>query len=96
MVLSSFIKIKRFDWSNANIEHIARHNVTPDEAEEVFLDAFFRKGRDGRLLVYGVTDSGRYLLVVAALKQDGVVRVITTRDMTHSERRYYLREKGVW
>lgn len=62
------LRIRRFDWNDANIEHIARHNVTPDEAEEAFLDALFRKGRDGRLLVYGVTDPGRFLLVVA-LKQ---------------------------
>ncbi|WP_206811119.1 BrnT family toxin [Paradesulfitobacterium ferrireducens] len=75
---------------------MARHNVTTDEAEEAFLDALLRKGRDGRLLVYGVTDPGRYLFVVAALKQDGVVRVITARDMSNSEKRYYLREKGVW
>lgn len=38
----------------------------PDEAEEAFLDALFRKGRDGRLLVYGVTDTGRFLFVVDA------------------------------
>ncbi|MDD4262511.1 BrnT family toxin [Syntrophaceticus schinkii] len=90
------LKIKRFDWDNTNIEHIARHNVTPDEAEEAFIDALFRKGRDRRLLVYGVTDAGRYLLVVVILKPDGVARVITARDMSRSERRYYLREKGVW
>lgn len=90
------MKINRFDWNDANIDHIARHNVTTDEAEEAFLDALLRKGRDGRLLVYGVTDPGRYLFVVAALKQDGVVRVITARDMSNSEKRYYLREKGVW
>jgi len=90
------LKIRSFDWDNRNIEHIARHNVTPDEAEEVFLGALFRKGREGKLLVYGVTDSGRFLLVVAALKPGGVIRVVTARDMTQSERRYYLREKGVW
>lgn len=90
------MKINKFDWDDRNIDHIARHNITPDEAEEVFLDALFRKGREGRLLVYGVTDPGRFILVVAALKSGGVVRVITARDMTQSERRYYLREKGRW
>ena len=24
-----------FDWDEANIEHIARHNVMPEEAEQV-------------------------------------------------------------
>lgn len=90
------MKIKRFDWDDANIEHLARHTVTLDEAEETFIDALFRKGRDRRLLVYGVTYAGRYLLVVAIIKPDGVVRVVTARDMSRSERRYYLREKGVW
>ena len=90
------MKINSFDWDNGNTEHIARHNVSIDEAEEAFIDALFRKGREGRLLVYGVTDSGRFILVVAVLKPCGVVRVITSRDMTQSERRYYLREKGVW
>ncbi len=90
------MKISKFDWDDRNIEHISRHNITPDEAEEAFLYALFRKGREGRLLVYGVTDPGRFILVVAALKPGGIVRVITARDMTQSERRYYLREKGSW
>ena len=89
------MKIIQFDWDDRNIDHIARHNITPDEAEETFLNALFRKGREGRLLVYGVTDPGRYIFMAAALKPGGIVRVITARDMTKSERRYYLREKGV-
>jgi hypothetical protein len=28
-----------FDWDEANEEHIARHAVTPEEAEEAFFDA---------------------------------------------------------
>ncbi len=27
-----------FDWDNANIGHIARHQVTPEEAEQVILN----------------------------------------------------------
>jgi len=38
------MKIISFDWDERNIDHIARHNITPDEAEEAFLDALFRKG----------------------------------------------------
>lgn len=88
------IKIRGFDWDDRNIQHVARHHITPDEAEEVFLNALFRKGREGRLLVYGITDAGRFILVVASIKPGGIIRVITARDMTQSERRYYLREKG--
>jgi uncharacterized DUF497 family protein len=25
-----------FDWDKANLAHIARHNVTPEEVEQVF------------------------------------------------------------
>jgi uncharacterized protein len=25
-----------FDWGEANVAHIARHNVTPEEVEQVF------------------------------------------------------------
>ncbi len=90
------MKIWAFDWDFHNIEHIARHSVSPDEAEEAFFCALFRKGRQGRLLVYGFTDAGRYLLVVAVFKANGIVRVITARDMTKPEKRYFLREKGEW
>ena len=33
-----------FDWNEANIEHIAEHDVTPDEVEEVFSDEKKRIG----------------------------------------------------
>jgi len=37
------LKITKFDWDDRNIDHIARHNITPDEAVEAFLEALFRK-----------------------------------------------------
>lgn len=88
------IKISNFHWDESNVSHIARHNITPDEVEEAFLDAIHRKGREGRLLSYGKTDAGRYIFIVAVLSGGSVLRVITARDMTKSERRYYLQEKG--
>lgn len=90
------MRIRGFDWDDRNISHIARHNITPDEVEEAFIGALIRRGRENRLLVYGITDPGRYILIVAVLKSGGIARVITARDMTQSERRYYLREKGEW
>jgi len=90
------MKIRGFTWNDQNIKHIARHHLTPDEVEEVFLDAIFRKGRESRLIVYGISNVGRYIFIVAAIKPGGLIRVITARDMTKSERRYYLKEKGDW
>ncbi|HID64113.1 MAG TPA: BrnT family toxin [Anaerolineae bacterium] len=43
--------------------------------------------------VSSYTDGGRYLFVVFTWKASEVVRVITARDMTQSERRFYSRRK---
>ncbi|WP_035106240.1 BrnT family toxin [Desulfovirgula thermocuniculi] len=89
------MRVKRFEWDSRNVGHIARHNVKPGEVEEVFLTGpLIRKARSGLKVAMGRTDAGRYLFVVFALKPGNVVRVITARDMSASERRYYRRERG--
>ncbi len=89
------VKISRFEWDARNIGHIARHGVKPDEAEGAFQnEPVFRKGRSGFHIVYGRTEEGRYLFVVYVRKAGGTVRIITARDMTPSERRYYRRQRG--
>jgi hypothetical protein len=88
-------KAKRFEWDSRNVNHIARHNVKPEEVEEVFLSRpLIRKARSGLKVAMGRTDAGHYLFVVFALKSSDVIRVITARDMSTSERRYYRRERG--
>ncbi len=87
--------IRCFDWDTNNIEHIARHNISPDEVETVFENALFRKGRDGRYLVYGTTDSGRYLFIVITVSKSGLARIITARNMIPTEKRYYSKERGL-
>ena len=58
-----------FQWGAANIEHIACHQVTPAEAEEVFFGlplqygAHFRNGEE-RWSIAGLTSAGRVLFVV--------------------------------
>ena len=42
----------------------------------------------------GKTDAGRYLLVVVCLLGKGKARVVTARDMTHSERHRFNRFEG--
>ncbi len=87
------IKLIKFQWDTKNIHHLLyRHNVTREEAEQVFIgDPYFRKGKDETRYAYGQTDSGRYLFLVYRYLGKGVVRVITARDMTEGERRLYLR-----
>lgn len=57
--------ISRLDWDDYRIEHIAQHNVEPDEVWEVCEDPLHLARREGhnRYRVYGQTADGRtYLL----------------------------------
>lgn len=88
------MEISGFDWDLANEAHIARHNVTPAEAEEVFLNWYFlRKTRSGRYGLYGRSFYGRYLFVVFEKLKGNTVRVITARDMADKEKTFYRRVK---
>jgi uncharacterized protein len=78
----------RFWWDEENIEHIANHGVEPLEAEAVIEYAtLIRKAGRGKYVAYGQTDSGRYLMVVYAPKENRRLRVVTARDMTPAEKR---------
>lgn len=82
-----------FRWVDWNIQHIARHGVEPDEAEEVVLTGATIKGREDTLVATGPTSEGRFLFVV--YKKDGnQVFVITARDMTENEKRSWRKRYG--
>ncbi|MBI4309231.1 MAG: BrnT family toxin [Candidatus Omnitrophica bacterium] len=86
--------IQQFEWNEWNIEHIDRHNVTPQEVEEAcFNQSVCRKTREGLFLIYGQTDSGRYLLTVIRLKNRSTAYTITSRPMTEKEKHFYRQEK---
>jgi uncharacterized DUF497 family protein len=81
-----------FEWDEGNIEHILQHNVVPDEVEEACVNKpYVRKSTDKRYLVYGITDSGRYIFIVGINKGKGIFRTITARDMTEREKSLYKR-----
>lgn len=92
-------KLSRLVWTDENIEHIARHQVTPEEVEEVCFSEqapLVRRGRGSqrrgsRRLYYilGQTESGRYLFIVLRLLEKGDGWVVTARDMDSSERKMY-------
>jgi uncharacterized DUF497 family protein len=94
-----WLNIEGFDWDNpedsdGNVAHIARHEIIPEEVEEVFEeDLIVRRGRKGYRLAYGQTCAGRYLLVVFVLKPGNILRVVTARDLDEMEKRYYRRER---
>jgi uncharacterized protein len=85
------MEIREFEWDDNNIEHIARHDVFPDEVENVAFDddPWIRKGRKGTRYVLGYTVAGRYLFVVYVLKGKGIARVITSMDMDDKTKKLY-------
>jgi uncharacterized DUF497 family protein len=77
------------------VDHIARHSVSPDEVEEIFVDRpMFRKTKEKRYLNFGRTLDGQYLFVVFILMPKGRVRTITARNMDSDEKRLYRKWIG--
>jgi uncharacterized DUF497 family protein len=79
-------------WDDWNVEHIARHDVIPEEVEEVVFSrrSRLRRGRgDDIYYSLGKTDAGRFLFVVMRDLGHGTAHPITARDMTHPERNLY-------
>lgn len=81
-----------YDWDEHNIEHIAEHGIEVEEVEQALArKPVLRRGRQGRYLALGQSEAGRYLFVVVEDLGEYWARVITARDMTTAERRYYRR-----
>jgi hypothetical protein len=84
-------------WNDDNEAHIARHDVTLAEVEEVVntRPRYETKGGDNEVLVMGQTDAGRHLLIVLVESRalPGAWYVVTARDLTNNEARTF-REKG--
>lgn len=80
-------------WTEDSETHIARHDVTPDEVEELVntRPRWEKPGRGGTELIYGTTDAGRHLLVVASKAADGLDFIVTARDMDPDEQREFSR-----
>lgn len=87
-----------FDWEDANVDHIARHGVTPTEAEDAVLDsrripAVARSTlTEQRIGIVGMTVTAR-LLFVAFTERHEMIRVITAYDATERQRRQYRRRR---
>jgi hypothetical protein len=60
-----------FSWDDVNRDHIARHAVSPEGAEAVVRAAeapFPQTIEDDKFVVWGATQSGRYIQVIYVLK----------------------------
>jgi len=87
------VVISGFDWDDANVSHIERHQFTPEEVEEVFVgNCKVRRTRQKLYLALGETLDGRLAFVVFRRLPGGLIRVVTARDMDDKERRLFRRK----
>ncbi|MEK6646613.1 MAG: BrnT family toxin [Candidatus Firestonebacteria bacterium] len=91
------MNIHEFDWDEKNENHIAKHNISTSEVEEtlLFRKPFYQKTREGKYIAYAITENGRYIFIVFAIKSGGRIRIISARNMTEKEKRYYKNRKGI-
>mgnify|MGYP001489593669 CR=1 FL=1 len=86
-----------FDWDEANIGHVARHSVLPEEAEQVIVNVPVDLGMEivegeERHLNLGATGQGRVLLVVTTWREDRV-RVVTGFEPIKRLIQFYYQER---
>lgn len=59
------MKIDVLEWDDENIEHIARHNINPQEVEDVcFGTHLYKRDRPNIYILSGQSSNGRCLNVV--------------------------------
>lgn len=89
------MRIAGIIWLEEIVEKLAqKHAVKRDEVRQVLANSprfrFLEKGHRLGENVYsatGQTDAGRYLIIVFVYKKDNRALILSTRDMTDSERR---------
>ncbi len=85
-----------YRWNEWNIQHLQRHGVTPEEAEEVIRQArhpYPQRRGDDKWLVWGATIAGDLLQIVYVLDEGDSVFVIHARPLTDRERRRFRRRR---
>src|SRR6516225_4619269 len=84
------LTVRRLVWDEWNVEHIARHEVTPDEVEQVCQgEPMTSETYSDRLRVVGPTDASRMLTVILAPEGKGVYYPVMGRPASRKERRLY-------
>jgi uncharacterized DUF497 family protein len=86
-----------FVWDKGNIDkNFKKHNITNQEAEEVFIggqiflfeDEKHSSSTEKRNMIWGITKKERKLTIVYTVRNNNI-RVISARDLNRKERREY-------
>lgn len=89
------ISIDKLIWNDWNIVHIAKHNVTPDEVEQVCHSKYVTfETYKRRIALIGPTETGHMIFIILAPKEEGVYYPVTARVADRKERAYYQKMKG--
>ena len=89
-----------FEWDKGNIhKSYKKHNISPNQAEEIFKDvnAFFKRDTSHskyeiRYVAIGKTSSDKILYIVFTIRKDKI-RIISARRCNIKERRLYEKTK---
>ena len=95
------MQLKEIIWIDKFVFKIQKkHHISVDEVEEALLSkAIFYRTRRGNVkgedvyIGYGETMAGRYLFTAFIFKKPNAGLVISARDMSTHERRYYNAKK---
>ncbi len=85
-----------FEWDEEKAaSNLEKHGVSFEEATSVFSDPLYvdfvdpdHSDEEQRYLIIGMSETTR-LLIVSYTERDGVVRIISARELTAGERRVY-------
>ena len=88
----------QFDWHDENRGHVAAHDVSCAEAEQVIKNEpfdleFQTENGEERFVQLGETNAGRILVVVSTSRKT-LIRVITAFDAPKAMKRVYIVQKG--
>ncbi|EPF24302.1 BrnT family toxin [Microcystis aeruginosa NIES-298] len=86
----------QFEWNkNKAVKNLSKHGVSYEEAKTVFDDPLYvdfydpeHSESEERYLIVGESDRGR-LLIVSYTERGDVIRLISAREVTQTEREAY-------
>lgn len=92
-----------FDWDeNKNLINQRKHGVSFEEARTVFYDEQalleydeLHSEDEDRFRIIGCSDNGNILLVVHCIRDETVIRIISTRKANAAEKAGYERSAGL-
>ncbi len=89
------MKIDELVFNERNIEHIARHNVLPEEVREIIEGKILPlEAKLGRIMIIGKTKKGRSLAVILEKVKSNIYFPVTARDADRKERKMFVEEFG--